>query len=133
MRYAFVSSGKVPDWVSFWGVASSDVNAAARALVFIPVKSRIFVLSYGFGYVHLNFDYVERDFGLETVKRVVESSSIKSASTYNLSLAKKQQTQFVVLNRNLEKIEEANKVYISNQGATLWQKKINLKNRNVAA
>ena len=95
MRYAFVSSGKVPDWVSFWGVASSDVNAAARALVFIPVKSRIFVLSYGFGYVHLNFDYVERDFGLETVKRVVESSSIKSASTYNLSLAKKQQTQFV--------------------------------------
>lgn len=39
----------------------------------------------------------------------------------------------VVLNRNLEKIEEANKVYISNQGATLWQKKINLKNRNVAA
>lgn len=51
MRYAFVSSGKVPDWVSFWGVASSDVNAAARALVFIPVKSRIFVLSYGFGYV----------------------------------------------------------------------------------
>lgn len=95
MRYAFVSSGKVPDWVSFWGVASSDVNATARALVFIPVKSRIFVLSYGFGYVHLNFDYVERDFGLETVKRVVESSSIKSAATYNLSLAKKQQTQFV--------------------------------------
>ncbi|SHK93790.1 hypothetical protein SAMN05720469_1251, partial [Fibrobacter intestinalis] len=39
----------------------------------------------------------------------------------------------VALNRNLEKIEEANKVYISNQGATLWQKKINLKNRNVAA
>ena len=95
MRYAFVSSGKVPDWVSFWGVASSKVNATARALVFIPVKTRIFVLSYGFGYVHLNLDYIERDFGLETVKRVVESSSIKSAATYNLSLAKKQQTQFV--------------------------------------
>ena len=43
------------------------------------------------------------------------------------------QQNIVVLNRNLEKIEEANKVYISNQGATLWQKKINLKNRNVAA
>ena len=41
--------------------------------------------------------------------------------------------EIVALNRNLEKIEEANKVYISNQGATLWQKKINLKNRNVAA
>lgn len=44
-----------------------------------------------------------------------------------------QTVSFVALNRNLEKIEEANKVYISNQGATLWQKKINLKNRNVAA
>ena len=100
MRYAFVSSEKVPDWVSFWGVASSNVNSTARALVFIPVKSkisetRIFVLSYGFGYVHLDFDYVERNFGLETVKKVVESTSIKSAATYNLSLAKKQQTQFV--------------------------------------
>ncbi len=39
----------------------------------------------------------------------------------------------VALNRNLEKIEEANKVYIPNQGATLWQKKTNRKNRNVAA
>ena len=39
----------------------------------------------------------------------------------------------VALNRNLDKNRKANKVYISNQGATLWQKKINLKNRNVAA
>ena len=47
--------------------------------------------------------------------------------------AKTPSFECVALNRNLEKIEEANKVYISNQGATLWQKKINLKNRNVAA
>ena len=32
----------------------------------------------------------------------------------------------VALNRNLDKNRKANKVYISNQGATLWQKKVQM-------
>ena len=39
----------------------------------------------------------------------------------------------VVLPRNLAKNDKANKVYITNQGMTLWQKKTNREQRNVAA
>ena len=39
----------------------------------------------------------------------------------------------VALNRNLDKNRKANKVYISNQGATLWQKKTKTEQRSVAA
>ena len=39
----------------------------------------------------------------------------------------------VALNRNLDKNGKANKVYISNQGATLWQNRTKKKRRNVAA
>lgn len=65
-------------------------------------------------------------------------SSCYEFNTHNMACwfdkkLEKKNSASVALNRNLEKIEEANKVYISNQGATLWQKKINLKNRNVAA
>jgi hypothetical protein len=39
----------------------------------------------------------------------------------------------VVLTRNLDKNGKANKVYITKQGMTLWQKKTNREERNVAA
>ena len=39
----------------------------------------------------------------------------------------------VALNRNLDKNRKSNKVYISNQGASLWQKKTKKKLRSVAA
>ena len=39
----------------------------------------------------------------------------------------------VALNRNLDKNGKANKVYISNQGATLWQNRMKTEQRSVAA
>jgi len=39
----------------------------------------------------------------------------------------------VVLHRNLDKNDKANKVYISKRGTTLWQKKTDRKQRSAAA
>jgi len=74
--------------------------------------------------VHRVFRYLQM---LENVRNA------RNAMVHFRTLDTASHKSIVALNRNLDKNRKANKVYISNQGATLWQNRKKMKQRNVAA
>ena len=91
--YYQVSKSSVPEWTAYWGANISEENQMICALVFYPVNNRVFVFSYGYAFVFLRDDAIERDFGLKVATNLLDSKTLRSTDTFEFSSSKKGRTQ----------------------------------------
>lgn len=91
--YYQVSKSSVPEWTSYWGANITEKNRMICALIFFPINNRVFVFSYGYAFVFLRDEALERDFGLKVSTNLLDSKTIRSADTFEFSSSKKGRTQ----------------------------------------
>jgi uncharacterized protein (TIGR04141 family) len=82
-----------PWWQGYFGVKGNLDQVFKGALVFIPVKGRLFALSFGHVSHHLRDTAYEHDFGLRVTLNAVDPDLIKSTDILQPSGAKRQRIQ----------------------------------------
>ena len=85
-----------PWWVKYFGISESVTQVSKGALVFIPVKDRCFVLSFGYAYHKLDEDAYEHDFGIRVTLNCVDPNKLKNTDTVEPGYARRRRTQVPV-------------------------------------
>ena len=82
-----------PWWKNFWGI-SQDLNQTLKgSIVFLPVKGRIFSLTFGHTYHNLKEESYKYDFGLRTTLNALDPKEIKSTDILQPENAKRERIQ----------------------------------------
>jgi uncharacterized protein (TIGR04141 family) len=87
---------KPPWWRGYFGIKKDLLQATKGALVFLPVKGRTFVLSFGFVAHNLKDESYEYDFGLRVTLNCVDPRKLKNTDTLEPGAARRQKTQVAV-------------------------------------
>ena len=134
-----LAEDRMDDFKAIWDtVREFESTATYKKIVF---RDRFLVKYFLGDYEFLcNLDSVKKYNPSKYVDGVFGATALEKIATQRTSgeLEKKigriaDEADRVALNRNLDKNRKANKVYISNQGATLWQNRMKTEQRNVAA
>ncbi len=91
--YVLDSAPRPPWWKSFWGITQDLYQASKGAIVFLPVNTRCFTLTFGHTYHHLKDDCYEYDFGLKVTLNSVDPKKLKSTDILSPAVAKRQRIQ----------------------------------------
>lgn len=84
---------KAPWWKSYWGVQKDLKQTLKGALIFLPIKNRWVVLTFGMTYHKLKDESYEYDFGLKTTLNSLNPEKIKSTDILVPENAKRQRIQ----------------------------------------
>jgi uncharacterized protein (TIGR04141 family) len=81
--YTASTKPQPPSWVSFFGDAAASatsklMTASASALLLVPMKNRVFAVSFGYGRYLLDPLAIESSFGLRATLNSVPSDKIRS-------------------------------------------------------
>ena len=95
--YLANSESKAPWWKEYWGVKEDLEQILQSAIVFIPVKGRCFVATFGSAYHKLKGEAIEYNFGLITSLNALDSEKIKSADVASPENAMQYRTQSPVM------------------------------------
>ena len=82
-----------PWWKGYFGIQKNLQQASKGALVFLPVDTNWFALSFGHVFHNLKDTSYEYDFGLRITLNCVDPDKLKSTDTLEPSGAKRQRTQ----------------------------------------
>lgn len=79
------SSFKKPDWVNFLQCYSEEEitlrdNVSNKAIMLLRVRNRIMALTFGYGRVFLQEEYIEKNFGFLAAINMVDSKQIRSVN-----------------------------------------------------
>lgn len=94
--YILDAAPKPPWWKSYFGVTAPLMQQFKGAIVFLPVGSRWFALSFGQAFHHLNDAAYEYDFGLRVTLNSVDPNKLKSADMVAPDVARRKRTQVPV-------------------------------------
>lgn len=82
-----------PWWINYFGIQKPLRQGLKGAIVFIPVKNRVFALTFGQGARKLNDESYEYDFGLRVTLNCVETEKLKNIDVHAPSTDLRQRTQ----------------------------------------
>ncbi len=82
-----------PWWKDYWGITKNLFQVQKGALVFLPVKNRWMVLTFGMTYHQLIENSYEYDFGLRTTLNTLDPEKIKSTDVLEPESAKRERIQ----------------------------------------
>lgn len=85
-----------PWWKSYFGIEKSLLQMHKGALVFLPVGTRCFALSFGHVAHNLIDSSYEYDFGLRVTLNSLDPHKLKSTDTLDPGAAKRQRTQLPI-------------------------------------
>ena len=89
-----------PTWSKkFFGDLLNEVNiynASSKAVLLVPLKGRVFALTFGYGHTLLDPGVFEERFGLMTVVNIVDPDGIRKINKKNMSVAPKLSDEQVV-------------------------------------
>ncbi len=84
---------KPPWWKSYFGIQENLDQVSKGALIFLPVKERCIVLSFGHAFHNLKDDSYEYDFGLKVTLNSIDPLKIKSTDVLDPSTVRRKRTQ----------------------------------------
>ena len=87
---------KEPWWKSYFGVQMSLQQVTKGALIFLPVDTRVFALSFGHVAHNLKDVSYEPDFGLRVTLNCVDPAKIKNTDILEPCVSRRQRTQVSV-------------------------------------
>lgn len=93
MLYIANNDPKDPWWKEYWGIQENVEQCLQSALVFIPVKNRCFVATFGHAYHKLKPESLEYNFGLIASLNALDPEKIKSADVASPENAMQHRTQ----------------------------------------
>lgn len=82
-----------PWWRQYFGIKQTLNQSLKSALLFIPVKDRYFVLSFGHAYSKLNDNSYEYDFGLRVTLNSIEPNQLNSIDIVEPNNGRRRRTQ----------------------------------------
>ncbi|MEW5704368.1 MAG: DUF6119 family protein [Pseudomonadota bacterium] len=87
---------RAPWWRSYFGIGINLTQAHKGALVFLPLGTRCFALSFGHVAHNLKDASYEYDFGLRVTLNSLDPQKLKSTDTLDPGVAKRQRTQLPI-------------------------------------
>jgi uncharacterized protein (TIGR04141 family) len=87
---------KFPWWREYFGITQNIKQESKGALLFLPVGGRVFAVSFGMVFHHLNNYAYEYDFGLIVTLNSLDPSLLKSADMMEPGAARRKRTQVPV-------------------------------------
>lgn len=84
---------KSPWWKEYWGINQDLRQTSVNAIVFLPVRERLFALTFGASYHNLKENSYEYDFGIRTTLNTLDPEKIKSTDLLMPETAKRQRIQ----------------------------------------
>lgn len=94
--YVLDSEPRPPWWKSYFGIQRNLTQVNKGALIFLPVRERCFVLSFGHVAHNLTDSSYEYDFGLRVTLNSLDPLKLKSTDTLDPGAAKRQRTQLPI-------------------------------------
>ncbi len=85
-----------PWWINYFGIQKPLRQGLKGAIVFIPVRNRVFALTFSQGAHKLNDESYEYDFGLRVTLNCVETEKLKNIDVHAPSTALRQRTQSAI-------------------------------------
>ncbi len=83
----------VPWWKSFFGITTELKQISKGALLFIPIGSRCFALSFGHAHHYLHDESYEYDFGLKVTLNCIDPEKLKSTDILAPGSSRRQRIQ----------------------------------------
>lgn len=87
-----------PWWVSYFNIAGNITQKNKGALIFLPVRDRVFALCFGHVYHNLLDISYEYDFGLRVTLNSLDPNELKSADIVDPGAARRKRTQLPITN-----------------------------------
>lgn len=84
---------KNPWWKSYWGIQQDLKQTLCGAIVFIPVESHCFAITFGHTYHNLLDESYEYDFGLKTALNCFDPDKLKSTDILQPETSKRSRIQ----------------------------------------
>ncbi|MDU6606278.1 MAG: TIGR04141 family sporadically distributed protein [Streptococcus salivarius] len=88
----------IPWWVDYFNISGNITQKNKGALIFLPVKGRVFALCFGHVYHNLLDVSYEYDFGLRVTLNSLDPKELKSADIVDPGAARRKRTQLPITN-----------------------------------
>jgi uncharacterized protein (TIGR04141 family) len=94
--YILDTERRPPWWRSYFGITKELYQQTKGALVFVPSGDRVFAISFGHVFHHLNDYSFEYDFGLRVTLNSLDPKELKSADMLSPGTARRKRTQVAI-------------------------------------